>query len=63
MIQMIQTERGLINIEAEYQSKEHAIMDGYSFYFHSTALDKDIYKKCMDMEGKNYSFAIIIGYY
>lgn len=58
----VETERGIICVEAEYQSAERAEMDGYSFAFHSTKLGKDLYSKCLDDRGLRHSFAIITGY-
>ncbi len=57
-----QTERGLLMIEAAYQSEERARMDGYSFAFYSTMLGKDLYSKCLDDRGLKYTFAVIEGY-
>ena len=57
-----QTERGLLMIEAAYQSEERAQMDGYSFAFHSTMLGKDLYSKCLDDRGLKHTFAVIEGY-
>lgn len=58
----VQTERGLIHVEAEYQSKERAMMDGYLYAFHSDKLGKDVYSKCTDGKGLHHSFALIVGY-
>ena len=58
----IHTERGLIHVEAEYQSEERAIMDGYSYAFYSKELDKKVYSKCLDDRGLKHTFAIITGY-
>lgn len=58
----IQTERGLILIEAAYQSKERAEMDGYKYSFTSKELGRDIYSKCIDDKGLRHTFAIIDGY-
>ncbi len=55
----VQTERGIVNIEAAYQSEERAQMDGYSFAFHSDMLKRDLYSKCLDDEGHRHSFAVI----
>ena len=38
----VHTERGLINVEAEYQSEEKAEMDGYSYAFYSKELEKKV---------------------
>lgn len=58
----VNTERGLIWVEAEYQSAERAQMDGYSYAFHSKELGKDVYSKCLDDRGLRHTFAVIIGY-
>lgn len=58
----VQTERGLICIEAAYRSEERAQMDGYRFAFHSTMLGRDVYSKCLDDEGLRHTFAVIEGY-
>ena len=58
----VQTERGLINVEAEYQSEEKAKMDGYSYAFYSKELEKKVYSKCLDDRGLYHTFALIVGY-
>lgn len=58
----VQTERGLIFVEAEYQSKERAQMEGYSYAFHSEMLNKDVYSKSKDKNGLYHTFAVIAGY-
>lgn len=58
---LIQTDRGLISIEAEYQSAERCVMDGYSYHFHDSRYG-DIYSKCLDTAGLYHSFALIVGY-
>ena len=58
----VHTERGLINVEAEYQSEEKAKMDGYSYAFYSKELEKKVYSKCLDDRGLYHTFALIIGY-
>lgn len=62
MIMQVQTERGLICVEAEYMSAEKALMDGYSYAFYSTMLKKDVYSKCTDNKGLYHTFALIVGY-
>ena len=61
-VSQTQTERGLLVIEAAYQSAERAQMDGYSFAFHSSMLGKDLYSKCLDDRGFKHTFAVIEGY-
>ena len=58
----VHTERGIIWIEASYQSEERAEMDGYSYAFHSDELGKDVWSKCLDDRGLMHSFATIEGY-
>lgn len=58
----IQTERGLIYVEAEYQSEERCQMDGYTYAFFSTELNCPVYSKCLDDKGHQHTFAIISGY-
>ena len=58
----VQTERGLVLIEATYQSAERAEMDGYTFAFHSEKLGCDLYSICHDDRGLHHSFAAITGY-
>ena len=58
----VHTERGLINVEAEYQSEEKAKMDGYSYAFYSKELEKKVYSKCLDDRGLYHTFALIVGY-
>ena len=58
----MQTERGLICVEADYQSAERAQMDGYTYAFTSEVLGCDIYSKCLDDRGLYHTFARIVGY-
>ncbi len=58
----VQTERGIICIEAAFQSEERAEMDGYRFAFHSDRLDIDLWSKCLDDKGLKHTFAVIEGY-
>lgn len=58
----VQTERGIIWIEATYQSEERAKMDGYEYAFTSKDLGKDVYSKCLDDRGLRHTFAVIEGY-
>ena len=58
----VQTERGLILVEAEYQSEERAVMDGYTYAFYSEMLGKEVYSKCTDDNGLYHTFALIVGY-
>ncbi len=58
----VHTERGIIWVEAAYQSKERAEMDGYTYAFHSVELGKDVYSKCLDDRGLRHTFAVIEGY-
>ncbi len=58
----VETERGILFIEASYQSEERAKMDGYDFAFHSSKLGCDLYSKCLDDRGLRHSFAVIEGY-
>lgn len=57
----IQTERGLITVEAEYQSAERAKMDGYSYTFTDKKYG-DLYSKITSEDGHSRSFALIVGY-
>lgn len=57
----VQTEKGVVCIEASYQSEERASMDGYEFDFHSEKLNCDLWKCPID--GGNYTYAIIDGFY
>lgn len=56
------TERGLIWVEAAYQSAERCEMDGYTYSFHSNELNADVYSKVLDELGHRRTFAIIEGY-
>ncbi len=58
----VQTERGLIYVEAEYQSAERAIMDGYTYAFTSKEIGRDVYSKCLDDRGLRHTFALINGF-
>lgn len=58
----MQTERGLIYVEAEYQSEERAIMDGYTYAWYSHQLGAKVYSKVMDKLGHIRKFALIVGY-
>ncbi len=58
----IQTERGIISVEAEYQSVEKAKMDGYNYAFTSKELGRDVYSKSLDDRGLRHSFALITGF-
>ncbi len=58
----IQTERGLISVDAEYQTAEGAIADGYHYMFTSKEIGSDIYGKALDDEGHRYSFALFTGF-
>ena len=55
----VETERGIVNIKAEYQSVEDAKKDGYGYAFYSTKLGRDLYSKCLDDGGFRHSFATI----
>ena len=57
----IQTVRGLIYVEASYQSEERAKMDGYSYAWNDPKYGK-IYSKCTDGTGHSRTFALIEGY-
>ena len=59
----IHTKRGLIWIEAEYQSEERAEMDGYTYAFYSKELNRKVYSKRLDDKGLKHTFAVIVGYY
>ena len=59
---LVQTERGLIDIEVAYQSEEKAVMDGYRFAFHSDMLKCDLFSKCLDERGLSHTYAVIEGY-
>ena len=56
----VQTERGLIWVETEYQSAENAKKDGYYYAFHSSMVG-DVYSKSLDDNGYYHSFALIAG--
>ena len=56
----IQTERGLIYVEKEFDSSENAIKSGYSYSFTSRKLGCDVYGKSLDDRGLYHSFALII---
>lgn len=58
----VQTERGLILVEAEYQTAERCKMDGYTYCFHSAKLGCDVYSICTDESGKYRSFALVVGF-
>ena len=58
----VHTERGLVSVDAEYQSEEKAKMDGYSYAFYSSELKRDLYSKCLDERGLKHSFALIVGH-
>ena len=58
----VHTERGLISIDAEYQSEEMAKMNGYAYAFHSSELKRDLYSKCLDERGLRHSFVVIVGH-
>lgn len=55
----VQTERGIIQVEATYQSAERAEMDGYRFAFHSERIGRDFYSISLDDRGLHHSFAVI----
>jgi hypothetical protein len=57
----VQTERGLIWVEAEYQSIESAKKDGYSYSFYSKQLGRKVYGKSIDKSGLRHKFALIVG--
>lgn len=57
----VKTERGIITIEAEYLTEERCLMDGYTFAFYSTELDRNIYSMCLDDRGLKHSFALVEG--
>lgn len=56
----IQTERGLIYVEAEYDSVKQAIIDGYTYMFTSSELGKDVYSKVQE-NCNSRSFALVTG--
>ena len=65
----IQTERGLISIDASYRSEERCEMDGYKYAFTAynvfnpltdeTINSVDIFSKCLDDRGLRHTFAWI----
>lgn len=57
----VQTERGLITVEANYATAEKAEMDGYRYAF-TTEKYGDIYSKSLDATGHYHSFAQITGF-
>lgn len=58
----VHTERGLICVEANYQSAERAKMDGYSYAFYSNELGVDVYSKIVEGKVNCRTFATIGGY-
>ncbi len=61
MKKQLQTERGLVCVEATFKTKEEAKADGYAYAFHSSLLNKDLFSKCLDDNGYYHSFALIEG--
>ena len=55
----MQTERGLIYVEATYSDKAQAKTDGFDYAFTSSALGCDVYSKCLDDRGLRHSFILI----
>ena len=55
----ILTERGLIHISREYDSKEKAIEDGYSYMFTSQKQDGDIYGISLDDRGLRHECVLV----
>ena len=53
----VQTEIGEVWIEASYWYEEHAVMDGYEYWFTSKEIGRDVYRKVTD-DGKE-TYAII----
>ena len=68
----VQTERGIICVEASYQSAERAQMDGYTYSFtahnvympdmDATLNSVDFYGKALDDRGLRHVFAAVVGY-
>ena len=58
----VQTERGIICVEAAYQSEEKAKMDGYRYAFFSKKLNRILYSKSLDDRGLKHTFAVIEGF-
>lgn len=57
----IQTKQGEILIEAEYQSKERAVMDGYGYALTAEGYG-EVYFKPLDDGGCRCTYALITGY-
>ena len=55
----VNTERGLLFIEASFTTVELCLQEGYSYAFHSKELGCDLYSKCLDDKGYRHSFAVI----
>lgn len=66
----VKTERGIVSVEASYQSPERAIMDGYTYSFtaHNVYLPDigkevksvDFYGKTLDDKGLKHRFVTIL---
>ncbi len=50
------TERGLVYVARIYNKAEDARNDGYSYAFHSSKLNKDLYSKTLDDRGLIHEF-------
>ena len=56
----VQTERGLVYVEAHYDSEELARMDGYGYAFTSERLGGvKLFSKCLDERGLHHTFATV----
>ncbi len=56
----VQTERGIVCVEAHYASEERANMDGYRYAFTSEKLGGvKLFSKCLDDKGLEHTFATV----
>lgn len=58
-IMQLNTERGLISVDAEFKSTEEAVNEGYCYSFTSQELNCDVYSKCLDDRGYRHTFALV----
>lgn len=60
MSKAVQTERGIISADSLVFTPGQAERNGYSYSFHSSKLDLDVYGKALDPLGHSHSFVILL---
>ena len=55
----VQTERGIVCVEAQFDTVEEAKAAGYCYSFTSTMLNCDLYSKTLDERGLYHVFATV----